>query len=147
MDILQAMDLLKEKMKIGVFATVDKQGKPHARYANIGLANDKGVFFMTSPKTNFYQQLAKCPFVAMTALAQSDYSLEVIRIEGKVRILGPDKLAEVLTGNPYIDQVYPNPEDQAMVQVFQIYSGELTYQNLSQASHHHFSFGMNEEDN
>ena len=109
------MDLLKEKMKIGVFATMDKQGKPHARYANIGLANDKGIFFMTSPKTNFYQQLTKCPFVAMTALAQSDRSLEVIPIEGKVRILGPDRLAKVLAGNPFVDQLYPNPEDQAKV--------------------------------
>ena len=48
MEIKDVMTLLEE-MKVGVFATVDSDGNPHARHAHITAANEEGIFFMTSP--------------------------------------------------------------------------------------------------
>lgn len=43
MEIKEVMQLL-EDMKVGVFATVDKEGYPHARHIHITAANEDGVF-------------------------------------------------------------------------------------------------------
>ncbi|MGX7144136.1 pyridoxamine 5'-phosphate oxidase family protein [Facklamia languida] len=142
MELQEAMQILKEDMKVAVFATVDAQGHPHARHAHIGVANEQGVFFMTSPKTKFYQQLKDNPYVAISALSEKDYLIQVIRIEGEVRELGKEKLAELLAGNPYVDQVYPSLEDQAGIHVFQVFQGELFYRSLTQGHQYTFKFGQ-----
>ncbi|EFR31142.1 pyridoxamine 5'-phosphate oxidase family protein [Eremococcus coleocola] len=132
MELNDIMRVLKEDMKVAVFSTIDKDGKPHARHANIGVANEQGIFFMTSPKTNFYKQLQANQNIALTAMSEKDYLIQVIRIEGKVRELGKEKLKEVLKDNPYVKHVYPTAEEQASVHVFQLYEGDGFYHSLTQ---------------
>ena len=49
MELKDIMHIL-EDMKVGVFATMDEYGNPHARHAHITAANEEGIFFMTSQK-------------------------------------------------------------------------------------------------
>lgn len=134
-EILQIL----ENMEVAVFATVDENGKPHARHAHIGVANEHGIFFMTSPKTHFYAQMKENPYVAITAMSQEDYLIQVIRIEGKVRELGRKGLEEVLAGNPFVKDVYPDEQERAGVQVFQLFEGEGFYHSLTQGHKYTFS--------
>ncbi|MGF3066914.1 pyridoxamine 5'-phosphate oxidase family protein [Facklamia sp. P13055] len=141
MNIEKIMDIFQNDMKVAVLATVDNENKPHARHVHVGLANDKGIFFMTNPKTNLYQQLQDNKAVAMTAMKEEDYLIQVIRIEGKVRELGKEKLTEILGNNPYVEIVYPDQADQVGAQVFQIYEGKGFYHSMTQGHKYEFEIG------
>ena len=95
MEVNEILRILEE-MNVAVVATADENNQPHARHIHIGVANEKGVFFMTSPKTNFYKQLKQNPKVAITAMKSEDYLIQVIRIEGVVKEIGRERLEEVL---------------------------------------------------
>lgn len=141
MQVNEILEILQNDMRVAIFATVDNQGKPHARPINIGVANEQGIFFMTSPKTDFYQQLQVNQNIAITALKQDDYLIQVIRIEGKVQEIGREKLEEVLKDNPFVKHVYPNESDIAAVQVFHLYDGEGFYHSLTQGHKYVFKIG------
>ncbi|MGX7108830.1 pyridoxamine 5'-phosphate oxidase family protein [Facklamia miroungae] len=143
MNVDTIMDILQNDMKVAVLATVDCQNKPHARHVHVGLANDKGVFFMTNPKTNLYQQLQDNQYVAVTAMKEEDYLIQVIRVEGKVRELGKEKLVEILGSNPYVEMVYPDQADREGAQVFQIFEGQGFYHSLTQGHKYEFEIGGN----
>lgn len=141
MELIDILKILQDDVKVGIFATVDKDGKPHARPINIGVANEEGIFFMTSPKTHFYAQLQDNPNVAITVLKQDEYLIQVMRIEGQVRPLGRERLQEVLKDNPFVKHVYPTDSDIAAVQVFQLYTGQLFYHSLTQGHRYVFPIG------
>lgn len=143
MEVKDVMQIL-EDMGVAVFATVDQAGQPHARYFHIGAASEQGVFFMTSPDTNFFKQVASNNQVAITAMKQEDYLIQVIRIEGKVRPIGPELLSQMLAGNPYVGYVYPDLEKQEGIEVFQLYEGAGFYQSLSQGHKYVFKIGQGE---
>lgn len=143
MKVNDIMAILQNDMKVAVFATVDEEGKPHARHAHIGVANEQGVFFMTNPKTNFYHQLQANPHVAITAMKEEAYAIQVIRIEGTIRQVGREMLLDMLKGNPYVEQVYPDAEERSNSQVFQLYEGEGFYHSLTQG--HKYTFSINQE--
>lgn len=141
MELKDILRILQEDVKVAIFATVDEEGKPHARPINIGVANEKGIFFMTSPKTHFYQQLQANPHVAITALKQDDYLIQVMRIEGEVKEIGRQGLEEVLEDNPYVKYVYPTENEVAGVQVFHLHSGQVFYHSLTQGHKYVYSIG------
>lgn len=141
MQVAEILEILEEKMGAVVISTVDKNNKPHARYINIGVANENGIFFMTSPKTNFHAQLENNPNIAIVGMHKEDYLIQVIRIEGVVRKVGKEMIEQVLEGNPYVQMVYPDSEERASVQVFQLYEGEGFYQSLTQGHKYVFSIG------
>ncbi|MGT2895613.1 pyridoxamine 5'-phosphate oxidase family protein [Streptococcus entericus] len=140
MDVKDILGIL-EDMGVAVFATVDESGMPHARHFHIGVANEQGIFFMTSPETKFFKQVATNPNVAVTAMSQEDYLIQVIRIEGKVRPVGPDRLYDLLAGNPYVNYVYPDHKKQEDIEVFQLYEGVGFYHSLTQGHKYVFSIG------
>jgi len=141
MKIKDIMKILEESMKVAVISSVDEQNQPHARHIHIGVANENGVFFMTNPKTNFYHQIMNNPNVAITALHEETYLIQVIRITGKVREIGKEGLEELLADNPYVEQVYPEESDRQGVQVFQLYEGEGFYHSMSQGHKYTFEIG------
>lgn len=140
MEVKEIMSIL-EQMKVADFATVDQEGLPHARFIHIGVANEQGVFFMTGPNTHFYKQMIDTEQVAISAMSQEDYLIQVIRIEGRVRPVGPALLHDLLKDNPYVDYVYPSLEEQQDVQVFQLYEGKGFYHSLTQGHKYVFSIG------
>ena len=95
---------------------------------------------MTSPQTHFYKQLQENPNVAIAAFSHDDYLIQVIRIEGKVREIGKEGLEEILAGNPFVKNVYPDDEQLASVQVFQLYEGKGFYHSLTQG--HKYTFNI-----
>lgn len=140
MQVAEILTLLETKMSPAVIASTDANGYPHARFIHIGLANEKGIFFMTSPTTRFYKQLQSNPNIAITGMHHEDYLIQVVRIEGRVRELGQEKLEEVLAGNPFVDQVYPSRQERENVRVFQLYEGKGFYQSLTQG--HKYTFDL-----
>lgn len=143
MNLEEVMQILQEQMKVAVFATVDENNKPHARHAHIGVANEQGVFFMTHPRTNFYSQLMKNPNVAITAMSEEGYLIQVIRIEGKIRKVDKAMLKGLLKDNPYVKHVYPDETERQGAQVFQLYQGEGFYHSLTQG--HRYVFKIDAE--
>ena len=143
MNLEEVMKILQEQMKVAVFATVDENNKPHARHAHIGVANEHGVFFMTHPRTNFYSQLMTNQNVAITAMSEDGYLIQVIRIEGKIRKVDKAMLKELLKDNPYVKHVYPDASDRQGAQVFQLYQGEGFYHSLTQG--HRYVFKIDAE--
>ncbi len=141
MKIRDIMKILEEDMRVAVISTVDDSGQPHARHINIGVADENGVFFMTSPKTNFYQQLTNNPQIAITGFHEEGYLVQVIRITGRVREVGREMLERVLENNEYVDRVYPKDSDRQSVQVFQLYEGEGFYHSMSQGHKYTFEIG------
>lgn len=142
MKVNDIMQILQNDMKIAVVSTVDENNQPHARHINMGVANEDGVFFMTSPKTNFYKQLKANPKVAITGYKEEGYLVQVIRMTGEVREIGKEGLEEVLKDNPYVEQVYPDESERANVQVFQLFKGEGFYHSLSQGHKYVFEIGQ-----
>ena len=141
MQVEDIMQILQNDMKVAVVSTVDGAGQPHARHINMGVANENGIFFMTSPKTDFYKQLKANPKVAITGFNEDGYVVQVIRITGKVRDLGKEGLEEVLEDNPYVEQVYPDESDRQNVQVFHLYEGDGFYHSMSQGHKYVFEIG------
>lgn len=139
MELKDLMHLL-EDMKVGVFATVDKDGNPHARHAHLTAATEDGIFFMTSPDTHFYQQLMSDQRVALTAMTEEGYLIQLIRIEGLARPVENDYLKQVFADNPYYAHIYKDNDSHDM-QVFQIYDGQGFYHSLTQNHKYVFPIG------
>lgn len=140
MELKDIMSVLQE-MNAAVFATVDEEGNPHARYMYIGVANEQGLFFMTGKDTSCYQQLLHNNHLAVTAMSEKDYLIQVIRMEGLVRPVGPEMLGQLLADNPYVQYVYPDADAQETVQVFHLYQGKCFYQSLTQGHRYEIVFG------
>lgn len=140
MEIKDLMHLLEE-MKVGVFATVDEKGNPHARHAHITAANEEGIFFMTSPETHFCHQLMGDGRIALTAMTEEGYLIQVVRVEGLARPVENDYLKKVFANNPYYEHVYKDADSGSM-QVFQIYDGEGFYHSLTQGHKYVFTVGQ-----
>lgn len=143
MEVKDIMQLLEE-MKVGIFATVDLDGKPHARHAHITAANEEGIFFMTSPETHFYQQLMGDERIALTAMSEEGYLIQVIRIEGLARPVENDYLKTIFADNPYYEHVYKDSDSSSM-QVFQIYDADGFYHSLTQGHRYTFSIGRGDK--
>ncbi len=130
-----------EEMKLGIFVTVDEAGNPHARPIHITAANEDGIFFMTGSETHFYRQLMEDGRVALLALSEEEYLIQVIRIEGKARLVSQELLDKVFLDNDYIQQVYKDEESRKVVQIFQVYAGDGFYHSLTQG--HKYVFKIN----
>ncbi|MGT2933421.1 pyridoxamine 5'-phosphate oxidase family protein [Streptococcus catagoni] len=139
MEIKELMQLI-EDMEVGIFATVDKDGKPHARHAHIVAANEEGIFFMTSPKTHFYQQLMGDERIALTTMVEDGYLTQVVRIEGLARPINNEELRIIFANNPYYHFIYSDDDSDSM-QAFQIYDGEGFYHSMTQGHKYVFSVG------
>lgn len=140
---LKEMMQIVEEMKVGVFATIDKEGNPHARHAHIMAATEEGVFFMTSPKTHFYDQLVSDERLALTAMVEDGYLTQVIRIEGLARPVEKDDLKKLFDHNSYYNYIYKDESSDSM-QVFQIYEGDGFYHSLTQGHKYVYSVGKKE---
>ncbi|WNO82358.1 pyridoxamine 5'-phosphate oxidase family protein [Streptococcus suis] len=90
---------MKTKEIMGIFATVDEAGNPHARPIHITAANEDGIFFMTGSETHFYRQLIEDGHVALSVLSEEEYLIQVIRIEGKARLVSQELLDKGFSDN------------------------------------------------
>lgn len=142
--VLQDYMKLLENIGAVVFATVDSDGKPHTRFANIGVANENGIFFMTKPGNEFYTQLKGNENVSISGMSNDENGIQAITIEGKVREVDQSYLEDILKDNPYVKDVYPDEEDRKSVVPLQVYEGSGFYMNLKAHMNDTFEFSANE---
>lgn len=142
---MELQDYMKILENIGaaVFATVDSDGKPHTRFANIGVANENGIFFMTKPGNEFYTQLKDNENVSISGMSNDENGIQAITVEGKVREVDQSYLEDILKDNPYVKDVYPDEEDRKSVVAFQVYEGSGFYMNLKAHTNGTFEFSAN----
>ena len=76
------VDLFRQ-VKIATAATVDAVGHPQARIINVMLAEDDGMYIVTSKGKPFYKQLVETGEIALAAMCPDCQSL---KFEGKLRI-------------------------------------------------------------
>ena len=112
------VDLFR-KVKIATAATVDADGHPQARIINIMLAEDDGMYIVTSKGKLFYQQLVESGEIALAAMCQANQSL---KFNGKLRIADKRWVDKVFEHNPGMNEVYPG-ESRYILDAFHIYEG------------------------
>ena len=137
---LQDYMTILENMGAAVFATVDSEGKPRTRFANVGVANENGIFFMTKPGNEFYTQLQANEHVSISAMSNDENGIQAITIEDKVREVDQSYLEDILKDNPYVKDVYPDEEDRKSVVALQVYEGSGFYMNLKEHKNDTFEF-------
>ncbi len=69
------MDLFR-RVKIAAAATVDAEGHPQARIINVMLAEDDGMYIVTSRGKPFYKQLVETGEIALAAMCPDCQSLK-----------------------------------------------------------------------
>lgn len=56
---------------------------------------------------------------------------KAVSVRGKICNIGNEKLEEVFTENPYMNEIYPGMESRNALEVFQMYEGQGEYFDLS----------------
>lgn len=140
----EILKILQKDIHSTVFATVDDQGLPHTCVIDLMLADEDGLYFLTAKGKSFYERLTARPFIALSGLlGQDTLSSAAISLRGQVRNIGRRRLDEIFEENPYMNALYPTEKSRNALEVFQIYSGEGEYFDLSQQPpfRQRFSFG------
>ena len=130
--------MLRE-MRDVVFSTVAADGTPRARIIDVMLVEGEKLYFLTAAGKDFYEELMRTGFVAVTGL---NSNWETIRVWGKVRNVGQDLLGKIFEENPSMNNVYPG-ESRYILEVFCLEEGEGEFFSLGTEpiTRHPFSFG------
>lgn len=127
------LQILHKEIHSTAFATVDDNGLPQVRIIDVMLVDEDSLYFLTAKGKEFYRQLEKQKFVAisgMTGGSGDSLTKKAISIRGKVRNVGQDLLNEIFEKNPYMKEIYPENARHAL-EVFQLYEGQGEYFDLS----------------
>ena len=136
---MQARDVLKyivERIHSAVFATVDSEGRPVTCAIDIMDADESGLYFLTAKGKGFYQRLKTGGYVALTGLkGETTLSCVAVSVRGRVRELGSAPL-------PRLREIYPTPEAQRALTVFQLYEASGEWFDLSKKPIERFAFSF-----
>lgn len=132
MEFMEIMTLLQDEMKVGVLATSDAQGNPHARHAFVAVANEKGLFFSTAPTSSLYHHLGVNDHLAIAAISQANDLIQTIRVEGQAKEIDQAGLEALMPGHPFIDFVYSENSPHPGGRAFHMYQGKGTYESMTQ---------------
>ena len=137
------IDLFRQ-VKIATAATVDAQGHPQARIINVMLAEDDGMYIVTSKGKPFYKQLVETGEIALAAMCPDCQSL---KFTGKLRIVDKSWVDKVFEQNPGMNEVYPG-ESRYILDAFHIYEGHGEWFDLLHypISRETFSYGGEDEE-
>lgn len=137
------VDLFR-KVKIASAATVDAQGRPHSRIINVMIADDEGMYIVTSKGKPFYRQLVETGEVALSAMCPDCQSL---KFTGRLRVVGKEWVDRVFEQNPGMNEVYPG-ESRYILDAFHIYEGRGEWFDLLHypISRETFAYGGAEEE-
>ena len=107
-----------------VVATVDDDGLPVTSVIDMMDYDEEGLYFLTNAGKPFYDRLAKRGYLSLSATdGKPTMECTAVTVEGRVREVGTDKLAELLEKNPYMYELYPTEERRATLRAFQIHDG------------------------
>lgn len=137
------IDLFR-KVKIATAATVDEEGRPQTRIINVMLAEDDGMYIVTSKGKPFYKQLVETGEIALAAMCPDSQSL---KFNGKLKIVDKKWIDKVFEQNPGMNEVYPG-ESRYILDAFHIYEGHGEWFDLLNypINRETFSYGGDEEE-
>ena len=137
------IDLFR-KVKIATAATVDEEGRPQTRIINVMLAEDDGMYIVTSKGKPFYKQLVETGEIALAAMCPDCQSL---KFNGKLKIVDKKWIDKVFEQNPGMNEVYPG-ESRYILDAFHIYEGHGEWFDLLNypINRETFSYGGDEEE-
>ncbi|GFP77217.1 pyridoxamine 5'-phosphate oxidase family protein [Clostridium fungisolvens] len=127
------LQMLQKEIHSTAFATVDENGLPHVRIIDIMLVDDDSLYFITAKGKEFYRQIERQKFVAITGMTGGrgdSLTKKAISIRGKIKNVGQDLLDKIFELNPYMKDIYPTNTRYAL-EVFQVYEGQGEYFDLS----------------
>lgn len=133
MTTLEILSYLQKEIHSTVFATVDDDGLPQTCVIDLMLADRNGLYFLTAKGKSFYERLMKRKYVAVSGMkGQDTMSTVAISLRGKIKNIGQERLDEIFEKNPYMAEIYPDPECRNALEVFCIYEAEGEYFDLGQ---------------
>lgn len=135
---------LFRQVKIASAATVNEDGHPHSRIINIMIANDDGMYIVTSKGKDFYEQLTATGEIALSAMCPDCQSL---KFTGRVRLAEKKWVDEVFLQNPGMNEVYPG-DSRYILDAFLIYEGRGEWFDLLNypINREDFAYGGAEEE-
>ena len=149
MNTRECLCYLQQKIHTVIVATVDDDGLPVTCAIDMMDADEKGLYFLTAKGKGFYNRLKKTGYMALTGMKGEDtMSCVAVSVRGKVKELGGELLPRLFEKNPYMKEIYPTPQSQKALTVFQLYAGSGEWFDLSKKpiERFSFSFGMAEEE-
>lgn len=131
-------DILRE-IRDASMATVAADGTPRLRIIDTMIVEDEKLYFLTARGKDFHRELTASGTVAVTGLNDR---WETVRLWGKVRNIGKERLDEIFQRNPSMNGVYPD-DSREILDVFCLYEGQGEYFCLAEHPivRHPFSFG------
>lgn len=148
METKEYLRILQEEIHSTVVATVDDNGLPVTRVIDMMLYDDNSLYFLTAKGKEFYSQLIRQGYAAVSGMTASEGSMnkKAISVRGKVRSIGQEKLSEIFLMNPYMAEIYPEKESRMALEVFQIFEGKGEFFDLSTKPITRASFFLGKED-
>lgn len=142
----EALRCLQQEIHTTVAATTDQDGLPVTCVIDLMDADEAGLYFLTARGKGFYNRLKERGYLALTGIKGKDtMSCVAVSVRGKVKELGGDLLPRLFEKNPYMREIYPTPESQKALTVFQLYEGSGEWFDLSKKPIERFSFSFGQE--
>lgn len=126
MDKQKYFELLREVRDTSM-ATVAADGSPRLRIIDTMLVEDEKLYFLTARGKDFHKELTTTGKVAVTGLNER---WETVRLWGKVKNIGRERLDEIFLKNPSMNGVYPD-DSREILDVFCLYEGQGEYFSLA----------------
>lgn len=147
MTATEVLSYLQQEIHTTVVATTDKEGLPVTCAIDMMDADEKGLYFLTARGKSFYNRLKETGYMALTGMKGEDtMSCVAVSVRGKVKELGGAPLSRLFEKNPYMREIYPTPESQRALTVFQLYEGSGEWFDLSKKPIERFSFTFGQEE-
>lgn len=115
-------DILRE-IRDTSMATVAGDGTPRVRIIDTMMVEDEKLYFLTARGKDFYEDLMRTGRVAITGL---NAKWETVRLWGKVKNIGHERLDEIFDRNPSMNGVYPG-DSREILEVFCLEEGQGEY--------------------
>lgn len=133
------LQVLRNEIHSTVMATVDDEGHPVTRVIDVMLVDDHTFYFLTAKGKEFYHQLTKQKYIALSGMTggegmdvkEASLHKKAISICGKIESIGSEKLDEIFTANPYMAAIYPDPKTREALEVFKMTDGVGEFFDLS----------------
>ncbi len=143
MNARESFSYLQQEIHTVIAATVDDKGLPVTCAIDMMDADENGLYFLTAKGKGFYNRLKENGYMALTGMKGEDtMSCVAVSVRGKVKELGGDLLPRLFEKNPYMREIYPTPESQKALTVFQLYAGSGEWFDLSKKPIERFPFAF-----
>lgn len=121
--------ILVEDIHSATVATIGADGHPQTRIIDMMYYDEAGVYFLTAKGKEFYEQLMKQQYVAISATKGKI----AVSLRGNVRNIGKKNLDIMFEKNPYMKEIYPGDTREA-IEVFWLYEAKGEYFDISKPS-------------